>query len=390
VIAARHQVLGLYAAWNALMQFEWLRFAPITDATAAAYGVSASQVGLLSLLFPLLFLFLALPTGRLIDRCSLRALLRLTALAMTAGILLRWPSRSFGAVVAGQLVLAAAQPLVVSLLSKLTVVWFAEAERLRATSFGTISLLLGPALAFLLSAGHALPLTQGLDVVVVCTLALLTLLLVPADPDPARSGQGERWGTEIRDLLRDRGYRLLLALVFIGNGFASALFTWLESMLQPQGLNADDAGLVGLLVLAGGVTGMALLPRIPEVYAHLRPLLLSLLPGAAATTLMLVAGLPRSGLFLTAFLLGFAVQGPLPLIVELVTETAGLERAGTAASGFWLSANAGAAVLIGLLSPFADAQAWRAGAATLAAVLLLQAGLAAAFVNHRQLRLQSR
>ncbi|MFX8680942.1 hypothetical protein ABTM69_20045, partial [Acinetobacter baumannii] len=84
MFAPRHRVLALYAAWNALMQFEWLRLAPVTDAAAAQYGVSQSDIGFLSLLFPLLFLPLALPTGWLIDRLSLRSLLRLCAVSMSA------------------------------------------------------------------------------------------------------------------------------------------------------------------------------------------------------------------------------------------------------------------------------------------------------------------
>jgi predicted MFS family arabinose efflux permease len=384
MIAARHRVLALYAAWNALMQYEWLRFAPITDVTATHYHVGAGDVGLLSLLFPLLFLPLGLPTGWLIDHLSVRSLLRLGAAVMTAGAAVRIASPSFHAVVAGQFLFAAAQPLVVSLISKVVAVWFPEPERLRATSVGTMSLLLGPALAFVITpATAALPMRTALsgDLMLLVLLSMVTFLLVPADPAQSRTGETQRWLPEIRDLLKTRGYIALLGLIFIGNGYMSAVFTWLEPMLKPQNLSAEAAGLVGLLVLGGGLAGMAAVPRIPDARTRLRPLLLAALATAALLTVLLVARLPLPLLCIAAVALGALVQGPLPIIVELVTDLAGPERAGTAASGFWLSANAGAAAIIALLSYFADTGAWLSGALAMAGLLLVEALIAASFTR---------
>lgn len=392
MIAPRHRVLGLYAMWNALMQFEWLRLAPVTDSAVAQYGVSESDIGFLSLLFPLLFLPLALPTGRLIDRLGLRALLRLTALSMTAAAVLRITSDSFRVLLAGQVLFAIAQPLVVSLISKLAMVWFPEKERLGATSVGTIGLLLGTGLAMaVVPRIEGVSIAQSLigDVAVMLALTLATFLLVPPDPEAATTAESERWFAEIGGLVRDRGYLLLLSLVFIGNGYASAVFTWLEPMLKPQGISAQGASLIGLLILGGGIFGMALAPRVPRIYDRLLPLLLTLLPLGAGLTMLLIAQLPFAALCMAAVLLGVCVQGPLPLIVELVTETAGAERAGTAASGFWMAANAGAAALIATLSGLADAGRWTLGAGALAVSLLLEAALAMAFVRIREHRIRN-
>jgi predicted MFS family arabinose efflux permease len=299
----------------------------------------------------------------------------------------RITSTSFTALLVGQVILAIAQPLVVSLISKLVTVWYPAEARLRATSIGTIALLLGTGLAMaVVPQIDDLPIGMTLigDVLLMAILMAATFAWVPADPIVAKTGESERWLTEIGGLLKDRGYLLLLSLVFIGNGYASAVFTWLEPMLKPQNISAQGASLIGLLILGGGIVGMALAPRIPRVYERLTPLLLIALPGGAALTLLLIAGLPFAALCAIAVVLGLCVQGPLPLIVELVTETAGAARAGTAASGFWMAANAGAAVLIALLSGVADAGRWEIGVTALAAVLLLEAALATAFVRHRQ------
>ncbi len=68
MIPVRYRVLTVYTLLQALMQFEWLRFAPITSEIAVHYRVSQSAIGNLSLVFPLLFIPLALPVGMLIDR----------------------------------------------------------------------------------------------------------------------------------------------------------------------------------------------------------------------------------------------------------------------------------------------------------------------------------
>src|SRR3546814_12536146 len=122
------------------MQFEWLRFAPITNAVAAQYGVGVGAVGWLSLVFPLLFLPLALPAGVLIDRWSVRRSLRLVALVMLAGALLRVLMPGFTGLLAGQLLIALPHPLVMALIAKLALVWFAPATHLRATSIGPLPL----------------------------------------------------------------------------------------------------------------------------------------------------------------------------------------------------------------------------------------------------------
>ena len=57
-----------YAALSAANQMLWLTFTPLTTGAARHYGVSSGAVGWLAELFPLLYVVLALPAGRLVDR----------------------------------------------------------------------------------------------------------------------------------------------------------------------------------------------------------------------------------------------------------------------------------------------------------------------------------
>ena len=57
-----------YAMLAAATQLLWLTFAPLTTASAHHYHVSETAIGWLAEIFPLLYVVLALPAGRLLDR----------------------------------------------------------------------------------------------------------------------------------------------------------------------------------------------------------------------------------------------------------------------------------------------------------------------------------
>ncbi|MDB5971045.1 MAG: transporter [Hydrocarboniphaga sp.] len=375
-ISARWRVLTLYALLNALMQFQWLRFAPIANDVAAQYGVSVGTVGWLSLVFPLLFLPLALPSGAWVDRLSLRSGLRLVAGVLLAGALLRelWPG--FAGLLAGQILIALVQPMLMSSLAPLARVWFEPEQRLQATAVGTLALFVGLGAAFVLiplSAGDVAA-SQSIDTIVLAIVAALVFALVPRDP-PAPIGDtmaAPSGKSSARFLLTQPALLLLFALIFIGNGFFNALFTWIEPMLGANGLNADAAGYVALAMLAGGVAGMVFVPALPVLAARLR-LTLSL---AAALGIPLTLMLTRSNelplLCAIGVVLGVTMLAPLPLLLDTVSELAGDHHGGLAMSAFWLAGNAGAAAVIYALSYLADHQLWSLAGYAFAGLLLLQ------------------
>ncbi len=383
---ARWRVLALYGAWNALMQFEWLRFAPITDNVAAQYHMSTGEVGQLSLVFPLLFLPLALPLGWLIDKRSARFCLWLTALVMTLGVGARVVAPTYAALLAGQTILAIAQPLVMALISKLVGVWFGESERLQATGLGTLSIFVGLGLAFLLvppSAPYPLSSTLWIDVVALGLLLVATLLLVPADPPaPATDDAFERvaprgWFAGVGSLLKSRRFIAILLLVFFANGYSNALFTWLEPLLLPQGINAAQAGIAGLMILIGGIIGMSLLPRMPMIERRLRPMMLLACTVGIPMTVSLLSS-PLFGIVLaTSFLIGLFLLSPLPVFVDVVARIGGAGLAGTAVSAFWLVGNGGAAAAIAAMSWLADHQRWSIAIWMLPGLLLVNGLIAA-------------
>lgn len=372
---AARRVLLIYGAFNALMQFEWLRFAPITDAAARQYSVTVGAIGWLSLVFPLLFLPLAWPAGMLIDRWPVRRSLRIVALGMLAGAASRVLVPGFAGLLAGQVLIALVQPLVMALIARLARVWFAPAEQLRATSIGTLALFVGLALAFVLlppTAAMSIASAQRVDVIVLLVFVVACFALVPADPEHAGTTAAAAPPKAARALLQP-ALLMLFALVFLGNGYFNAIFTWLEPMLGANGIDAEHAGYVALAMLAGGVAGMATVPAIGALRTHLRPTIaIAALLGVPLTMLLTRNG-STAVLCTTGVMLGALMLAPLPLLVDAAADLAGEAHAGLAVSTFWLAGNAGAAAVIYGFSHLADRSLWNWAGVALSMLLASEA-----------------
>ncbi|NKF24259.1 MFS transporter [Solimonas marina] len=354
------RVLLIYSAFNALMQFEWLRFAPITNATAEQYSVTVGAVGWLSLAFPLLFLPLALPAGALIDRWPVRRSLRAVALIMLVGCVLRVAVPGFTGLLIGQLAIAVAQPVVMALIARLARVWFPPEQHLQATSIGTLALFVGLALAFVVlppTASLSIASAQRVDVLVMLVFAVACFVLVPADPAHDDTA-GTAVAPKAARVLLQPALLVLFALIFLGNGYFNAIFTWLEPMLGASGIDAEHAGYVALAMLAGGVAGMAIVPAIATLRTHLRPTIATAALLSVPLTMLLTHGRSTGLLCGVGVILGAMMLAPLPLLVDTTADLAGEAHAGLAVSTFWLAGNAGAAAIIYGFSQLADRSLW--------------------------------
>ncbi len=136
---------GVCAASNLL----WLTYAAITTETAHRYGVSNGTVGWLAEIFPLLYVLLAIPAGVLLDRWF-RPALALSGLLVAAGGLLRLGGETFGWALAGQALVALAQPVALSAVSKLAGQYLPAKERPAGIAVGAGAGFLGMLLALIL------------------------------------------------------------------------------------------------------------------------------------------------------------------------------------------------------------------------------------------------
>jgi predicted MFS family arabinose efflux permease len=338
-------VVAAYGAVAAVTQTLWLTYAPITTETAHRYGVSVSAVGWLSEIFPLLYVLLAILAGALLDRWF-RPSLAAAGGVVAVGGLLRLGGQSFAWALAGQSLVAIAQPVVMSAVSKLAGEYLPAKDRPGGIAVASaagfvgmlIALLLGPALG-----GAHLMLLLAIEAAAAALAALWMALMLRRPGAPAAERVAIEGGAA-RALWRASEIRTLCVLAFLGFGAFVALSTWLQTLLHPDGVSETLAGVLLVGMILAGVAGCALIPPLVErahaergftravvIVGALGSVALGVLPALGARAAALVA--------MGAFLLP-----ALPVILTLAERIAG-PAAGTAGAIVWLAGNLGGLIV---------------------------------------------
>src|ERR1035437_5621594 len=147
----RWAVLMAYFGVAAMSQMLWLNFAPLVSFVQAKYGVSELMVSSLMLSFPLLYVFLSLHSGTMIDRKGYRYVIILGSIISAVFACLRCFDNKFYILVIGQTGIAIGQPYILNGISKLVSDWFDKEQSAMATGIGTAGMLVGMALGMGLS-----------------------------------------------------------------------------------------------------------------------------------------------------------------------------------------------------------------------------------------------
>jgi predicted MFS family arabinose efflux permease len=344
--ATRWRILTGYALLAACTQMLWLSFAAVDTKTASALHVDVGTVGDLAAIFPFVYVVLALPTGRWLDMNFTQAL-SLGAILTGAGAFVRLASpESFGWQLAGMLVIAIGQPLVLNSITKVAARYFPPHERAMAISIGTAALFVGILVA-VLSAGPLFA-AGGLRVLlaaqavpsVLIALVVLVLIRIPAyfPDDPSVSGS-------LRWLAHDRFMWTLAALVFIGMGTYNAVATWLQPILAHFGEGDAAGNLIAVLTFAG-VVGAAVLPSTVARRDARRGMLIAALAISAVAfgAIAAIHAVVWVGVWL--FGMGFVLLAALPVVLDWSDVHAGPERQGTAVGFLLMAGNLGGLLLV--------------------------------------------
>jgi predicted MFS family arabinose efflux permease len=345
----RWAVLFAYTLVVGVSQLLWLNFAPILTLVQSRFGVSELMASLLVLVFPLLYVVFSIPAGALTDRRGYRFAVGAGAIGMALAACVRIWDASFWTLLAGQIGIAVAQPYVVNGISKLVSDWFSEEHGAVATGLGTMGMFLGMAAGMattpLLVSAVGLRLTMVLFAGVAALAALLFGWLVHPNElnrAVAISDEPARFGA----LLGHRGLRALFLLSFLGLGVFNGLTTWLELILAPQGINADQAGLIGGALIVGGIVGAVVIPALSDLAKRRKPFLI-LCAAAALATIYPLCTQSRYGLLLVlGGLHGFFFMPAFALLLEMCAQLAGARSAGRSTSLLMLAGNGGGVVVI--------------------------------------------
>jgi predicted MFS family arabinose efflux permease len=252
-----------YAGVAGASQLLWLTYAPITTPAARHYDVSVTAIGWLANVFPLLYVVLAVPAGLVLDRRPALAL-GLGAVLTAAGGVVRLGGDSFGWALAGQLLVAVAQPFVLNAITGVVAV-LPVRSRPTGIAVGSGGLFLG--LVAALGAGSlaggerlaGLVRWEAVGGVVAVTAFLVVRRRAPAPVAVESTEPGE-----LRAVWTDQVLRRIALLAFLGFGVFIALITWLQALLEPQGVSETAAGWIITAAVAAGAVGSVVVAALLE------------------------------------------------------------------------------------------------------------------------------
>ena len=344
----RWRPVAAYAALAAATQILWLTYAPLTTASAHHYRVSETAIGWLAELFPLAYVVLAVPAGRLLDR-SFHRWLAVGAVLTALGGLARLVEPTYAWALLGELLVAVGQPLVLNAVTKVAGEHLPPPLRPHGIAVGSAGIFVGMLLALVLGTifGGA-HLGALLDVqAAFATLAAAALLI-----ELRRAGGAATRSTPsvavdlvaLREVWADRTVRVLAGLLFLGFGAFIALTTWLQALLHNYRISSTTAGtLLVAMVLAGAVGAAALPPLVVSRRAERGIVGSSVLVTVAGALLLAF----EHAVVVDAVVLvpiGLLLLTDLPVILELSERRAGA-AAGTVTALLWLAGNLGGLVV---------------------------------------------
>jgi MFS family permease len=374
----RWVVLGGFMVVGALTQLMWLNYAAITSTTGVganrlvgvahlmfphmASGPAEFRITLLALMFPLLYIPMSIPAGIVIDKKGFRFAVLLGAI-LTAGFsFLRLFAGNYPLVLIGMIGIAIGQPFVLNSITKTVAAWFPTEESALATGIATLSLFIGMIIALALT--PALLKAFGDNLAAVRWLVLIYSLAAvggavifglfarakPPKP-PARTEeelQSENaaidWGS-FRKIFGLYNFRLLCAILFIGNGAFVGILQLIDQILKPKRISLETSGLIGAVMVIAGVVGCVVLPSLSDKYMRRKPFLL-MAAAVAIPTLFLIAQLQSTvQIFVVGAMTGFFLFSAFPLVLTFAEETTGHALTGTGSAILLLLGNLGGVVL---------------------------------------------
>ncbi|MDD5264493.1 MAG: MFS transporter [Candidatus Bipolaricaulis sp.] len=387
-VGYRFVMLGLFMLVIAMNQLLWISFAPVTGEAAAFYGVSNLAIGLLSLVFMVVFIVASIPASWILDTYGIRVGVGIGAVLTGGfGLLRGLLAHDYTWVLVSQIGIAVGQPFILNAIAKISGRWFPMRERATATGLGSLAMyagiFAGLALTPILVVRWDLP--TALRIYGVAAVAgALAFLAFSRERPPHPVGPEERSLVldGVRSMLRNRGFLILLVLFFIGLGAFNAVTTWVEDIVRSRGFSIGQAGLAGGMMVVGGIVGALIIPALSDRLRRRVPFILLALAGSIPG-LVGVAYAASYGLLLaSSFVLGAFLLSSGPLGFQYAAEITHPAPEGTS-SGLLLLAGqvSGIAFIVGM-----DALRAPTTGAMTSPLLVLVGLLALAFLLATRLR----
>lgn len=322
VYGYRWVVLLAFMAMIAVNQLLWITFAAVTTDAMQFYNVSDLSIGLLSLSFMVVYIFVSFPASWVIDTRGIRFGVGIGAvLTGVFGLMRGLVADSYTWVLVAQIGIAIGQPFILNAVTTVAARWFPMDERATATGLGSLAIYLGILAGLVLT--PYLVLGSGINGMlvaygVVSAVAMLIFFFFvrerpPSPPCPPEQEARSLVLEGLSKMIRQRDFILLMAIFFVGLGVFNAVTTWIEQILAPNGFSATQAGNAGGLMILGGILGAVILPLLSDKSRKRVPFIVIAVVGATVGLAGITYVTAYALLLIFSFIFGFFLLSAGPI-----------------------------------------------------------------------------
>jgi sugar phosphate permease len=315
-------VLLAFMAVVALNQLLWITFAPITGEAARYYGVPDLSIGLLSLSFMIIYIFVSVPASWVIDTYGLRIAVGIGAgLTGVFGLMRGLVASNYTLILMTQIGIAVGQPFILNAVTTVAARWFPLQERTTAAGLGTLAIYVGILVGLALtpyltiwSGIQGMLLGYGIVSILVALIFFVFVRERPPTPPCPPDQEGRSLVLEgFKQIVHQKDFILLMVVFFVGLGAFNAVTTWIEEIVRPRGFSIIQAGDAGGLMIVGGIIGALVIPLLSDHYHKRTPFLILAVIGATVGLYGITFASSYAFLLVSALTLGFFLLSAGPV-----------------------------------------------------------------------------
>ena len=313
----------------------WLAFAPIATEVESYFGVDEISITLFAMSYMFMYILLMMPASWVVDKYGYRASVTIGVVLMVIPAVLRYVyAEDFTVAIICQFAMAAAQPFLINISTKVPSNWFPVKERATASGILVMAQYLGFIIPMAFSASlFALGMKSMMGVFALITVVAAVLAMVltrenpPVMPGPPEPKEDLSFRS-FKALFRRRQYLFVLLIGFISIGLLNTLLSMIESILAPKGMMAL-AGTAGVVFLVAGVVGAIVVPMISDKMGK-RMVLIRVGIFSLVVLLALLSFIDNSVAVMIIYaVMGFLVMGLAPILFQHGAEAAYPSKEGT-------------------------------------------------------------
>ncbi len=359
----RWVVLFFFSMMQCIMQMLWITFASITGEASTFYNVTPMQIGFLSMVFMIMYVFFSFPASWAIDTFGIRKGVGFGVILTGIFALTRaYGASNFTWVLVSMTGIAIAQPFILNSLTAMASKWFPMKERATAVGIASlflfVGMMIGLALTPVLTLEFGIPGMLKIYGYVTLFFVVAYLIFVkekpPTPPDEIDNSK-VKVAEGLKHIFSQRSMILLIVFFFFALGMFTAVTTWIEQMLTPRGFSIVQAGNLGAMIMIGGIIGCLIVPTISDKKRKRKPFIIL----SALITIPTLIGLTFANsymlLLFSGFIFGFFFLGAGPIIYQYAAETSYPAPEATSQGLLMLAGNISGIIYIFAMDFFRDA-----------------------------------